>query len=215
MTLPDFLMTIFPFVLVGGLLLVLSCLLVPVVELKSSFALNTYPLRKQKIILYSALFLISIASVFDLVLYPIATIIVFVTLLITDRRALAKVDYGLLTTFTFIFIFVGNIGKIELIHSFLSSLTQEHTLLAAILISQITSNVPAAILLSGFTDNAHQLLKGVNIGGMGTLIASMASVISYKVYIGTYKEGSFRYLKLFTLWNLLFLFVLSVLGVLL
>lgn len=215
MTLGNFLMTIFPIVFAGGLLLALSCLLVPAMELQSPAVPSTSPLRKQKLILYSVLFLISIASVFDWIPYPIATVIIFATLWITNTQILAKVDYSLLATFAFIFIFVGNIGQIEVIYAFLSSITQDHTLFVAILTSQITSNVPAAVLLSGFTGNAHQLLTGVNIGGMGTLIASMASVISYKIYIGTYKKDNVKYLKLFTLWNLLFLIVLSVLGVLL
>ncbi len=215
MTLADFLMTIFPIVFVGGLLLVLCCLLVPAIELRSSVVANTSPLRKEKLILYSILFLISTASVFDWIPYPVAAIIIFTTLWMTNKQILAKVDYSLLATFAFIFIFVGNIGQIEVIHTFLSTITQDHTLFVAILTSQITSNVPAAVLLSGFTDNAHQLLTGVNIGGMGTLIASMASVISYKIYIGTYKKDNAKYLKLFTLWNLLFLIILSVLGVLL
>ncbi len=215
MNLADFLSAIFPIALAGGLLLALCCLLIPVIDLKSSPATDRLRLRKRNIVFYSVLFLISTASVFDWIPYSIAALIVFVALLITNKHILAKVDYSLLATFTFIFIFVGNIGKIDSIHSFLSSITQENTLLAAILTSQITSNVPAAILLSGFTDQAYQLLQGVNIGGMGTLIASMASVISYKIYIAKYRHESYRYLKLFTFWNLLFLVALSVLGILL
>ncbi len=213
--LPNFLLTMLPVVLVGGVLLAASCLVVPVSRWTPAPRQKGDPLRRRPILVYGALFLLSVAAVFDWLPYGWAVAAVVLTLLVMDRGALGKVDYSLLATFVCIFVFVGNLGRIGPIHAVLSRLTQGYTLWAGILTSQATSNVPAAILLSGFTDHARELLLGVNIGGLGTLIASMASVISYKLYTVVHKGESLRYLRLFTVWNLGFLAVLALVGTLL
>lgn len=116
---------------------------------------------------------------------------------------IAKVDYSLLLTFAAIFIFVGNLSRIDCINSFISGWAQRDATLTAVISSQFISNVPAAVMLSGFTDNAAGLLMGVNVGGMGTLIASMASVISYKLYMAVFPHGARHYLVLFAALNTL------------
>ena len=100
-----------------------------------------------------------------------------------DRKALKMVDYPLLFTFVFFFIFAGNMARIDAVRALFSSLLEKSTLLFSTLSCQIISNVPSAILLSQFTDNYRDLLVGVNIGGAGTLIASLASLITFREYI--------------------------------
>ena len=107
------------------------------------------------------------------------------------------------------FIFVGNIKRIPEISSFLHTAIEGRTLLTGILTSQVISNVPAAILLSGFTDDLPALLTGVNLGGLGTLIASLASLISFKFFVREYPEKKGKFLKVFTIWNLIFLVILT------
>lgn len=203
--LSDFFAAMLPIGLWGGILLAVSCFLIPLTPLKPLALQQAKPVQRKKLLLYCAFFFLSVAAVFDWLPYPIVTVILVAILIATDRKTLAKVDYSLLATFFLIFVFVGNLGNIPSVHAFLSSLTHQNTFLASVLSSQVISNVPAAILLSGFTDRAQQLLIGMNVGGLGTLIASMASVISYRIYTSTYKEGTLRYLKLFTFWNVLFL----------
>ena len=127
---------------------------------------------------------------------------------LTDRYLLRRADYGLLLTFIFFFIFIGNLKQLPAVSEALSRLIFGHELSAGLLLSQIISNVPAAMLLSGFTERYDALLLGVNIGGLGTPIASMASLISYKLYVQTAEARPGKYLGQFTLWNLLFLSVL-------
>ncbi len=131
---------------------------------------------------------------------------------LTDRSVLKKVDYSLLITFVSFFIFIGNMGRIEAVREFLSGILEGRELVIGFLSSQVISNVPAAVLLSGFTDNWKELLKGVNIGGLGTLIASMASLISYKLYVKEEPEKKSKYLLYFTGMNVLFAAVLLWVG---
>ena len=125
-------------------------------------------------------------------------------MLIFDRKTITKIDYCLLFTFVFLFIFIGNLGNIDYVSAFLQSAVRNNEVLVGVLSSQFLSNVPAAILLSAFTDNAKALLVGVNLGGLGTLIASMASLISFKL-IQKQNVNIKKYLLLFTLINLIFL----------
>ena len=123
-------------------------------------------------------------------------------------RTVKGVDFFLLLTFVSFFILIGNLQNIGTIRSFLEQVIQGREFLCAVIASQIISNVPAAMMLSGFSDNYAELLAGVNIGGLGTLIASMASLISYKIYAHNYNETKGKYLLLFTAVNIIFLFVL-------
>lgn len=162
-----------------------------------------------KTAIYLLLFALSIAIVFRGIPYWIGLIIIPIVLMIMDLEALKMVDYGLLFTFVFFFIFSGNLARIEVIRNLFSALLEKSTLLISVLSCQFISNVPSAILLSQFTDNYPELLLGVNIGGVGTLIASLASLITFREYTTHNPEKTRHYIKVFTIFNMAFLIVLT------
>ncbi len=166
--------------------------------------------QPKKTAFYLILFAITILMVFRLIPYYIVLPLVFVSVFFTDKDALRKVDYGLLFTFVAFFLLAGNIARIDAVNTFFSSLLEKNTLLTAIGSCQIISNVPSAILLSEFTDNYADLLRGVNIGGVGTLISSLASLITFREYTTHVKGKTLRYIGLFSLYNFGFLAVLTV-----
>ena len=166
-------------------------------------------LERRKTALYMLLFALSIAIVFRGVPYWIGLVIIPLVLWFTDRKALAQVDYPLLLTFVFFFIFSGNMGRIDVVRTFFSSILEKSTLLVSVLSCQVISNVPSSILLSRFTQNYSELLVGVNIGGAGTLIASLASLITFREYMSHNPGKSFYYIKMFSLFNFGFLIVLT------
>ena len=135
--------------------------------------------------------------------------IVAAALLVFDRKMLLRADFLLLLTFVAFFIFAGNLARLEAVDRLARRLLQGREYLTALLASQVISNVPAALLLSGFTDDARELLLGVDIGGLGTPIASLASLISLKLYAGSEDARTGRYLLVFTIINLLLLMILS------
>ena len=137
----------------------------------------------KQLMIYLALFLLCLLTVFRVILYPVTTAITVIVLLLVDRKLLRQIDYMLLLTFVCFFIVSENLGRVEGICTFLQQLLQSNTLLTAIGTSQVISNVPAAVILSGFTDAWKDLLAGVNIGGLGTPIASLASLITIKFYM--------------------------------
>lgn len=160
------------------------------------------------IVPYLLLLLLCLLVVFRILPYLPVLVIVAVAVLIVNRRLYLEVDYFLLFTFLFFFIFVGNLKRIPEISSLLAAAVEGRELLTGVLASQIMSNVPAAILLSGFTRDYSSLLTGVNLGGLGTLIASLASLISYKIFTREYPDSKGRFLLVFTFWNVLFLLFL-------
>lgn len=160
--------------------------------------------------IYVMLFALSIAIVFRGIPYWVGLIIIPVFLLFMDRKALRMVDYSLLCTFVFFFIFSGNMARIPLIRNFFSMLLQKSTLLVSVLSCQVISNVPTAVLMSQFTGNYRELLLGVNIGGVGTLIASLASLITYREYVNKNPGKTKRYVLLFTAYNFAFLLLLTI-----
>lgn len=160
-------------------------------------------------VLYLLLFAFSIVIVFRLIPYYIGLIVIPAVLLFADRKALRNVDYFLLLTFACFFVFSGNMARIDGVNRVLSSLMAKNPLFVSILSCQVISNVPSAILLSGFTTEYRALLYGVNIGGTGTLIASLASLITFRQYTALEPAGTKRYLGVFTLLNLLFLAVMT------
>ena len=162
-----------------------------------------------RVIIYLVLFAISILIVFRGIPYQIGLIIILISLLLLDRQALLSVDYGLLLTFVFFFIFSGNMARIGAVRDFFSFLLEQNTLIFSALSCQFISNVPSAILLSQFTDNYRELLLGVNIGGAGTLIASLASLITFKEYTKQDPGHTLRYIVKFTLFNFAFLIILT------
>ncbi len=159
-------------------------------------------------IIYLLLFALSIAIVFRGIPYWLGLIIIPSVLFFMDRSALKKVDYPLLLTFVFFFIFAGNMARIDLVRNAFGFLLEKNTLIFSALSCQCISNVPSAVLLSQFTDNWRELLLGVNIGGTGTLIASLASLITYREYAAHYPADVPRYLKMFSLFNFGFLGIL-------
>ena len=160
-------------------------------------------------VIYGVLFFLAIASVFNVIPYYIAAAVMVAAFLILDRDALAKVDYPLLITFVMFFIFAGNMSRIGAVEMLFSYLLEKGTMVFSILSCQVISNVPSAILLSRFTDNYSALLIGVNIGGTGTLIASLASLITFREYTKENPHGAGKYMLIFTGMNLLFLAVLT------
>ncbi len=132
---------------------------------------------------YGALFVLCLLTVFRMVPYLVTTAVVVLALLILDKKQIREIDFMLLLTFVCFFVVSENLGRVEAIRSFLQSLLETNTLLTAVGASQVISNVPAAVLLSAFTENWRELLAGVNIGGLGTPIASLASLITLKLYL--------------------------------
>ena len=161
--------------------------------------------EKKKCFVYLILFLICLLTVARVIPYWLGLVIVIIGMLLMDTKVLKNVDYSLLGTFVGFFIFIGNLGRIPVFHDFLSTIVEGHEIITAVLSSQVMSNVPAALLLSGFTQRYDLLLVGVNLGGLGTLIASMASLISYKYIAGEDRQMKGNYLFCFTVANLLFL----------
>lgn len=165
--------------------------------------------------LCGVLFAVNLLTVARVIPYGVSLGITLLGLLLADRTAFRRIDYSLLLTFAGFFIFIGNMGRLPAFHQFLQGIVSGHELSAGVLASQVISNVPAALLLSGFTEDLPALIVGVNLGGLGTLIASMASLISYKLIAREEPRRKGAYFLHFTLANICFLAVLLLLGVLL
>ena len=155
------------------------------------------------------LLILCLLVVFRILPYQPVLICVILVILVINRKLYLSVDYFLLLTFLCFFVFIGNMKRIPQVSELLVSVVQGRELLIGILTSQIISNVPAAILLAGFSSDFSALLTGVNLGGLGTLIASLASLISFKFFAKEYPDKKGAFLKEFTIWNLLFLLVLA------
>ena len=169
------------------------------------FKLNPY-----RTAIYLILFAFSIVIVFRVIPYQIGLIVIPLALLFLDRKALLKVDYSLLLTFVFFFIFAGNTSRIEVVRNLFSNLLEKNAFLFSVVSCQFISNVPSAILLSQFTSNYKALLLGVNIGGVGTLISSLASLITFSEYTKHNKGKGGRYIAFFSAFNFSFLIILSI-----
>lgn len=165
-------------------------------------------LNGKRTALYLALFALAIAIVFRGIPYWIGLIIIPAVLFFADRHALESVDYPLLFTFVFFFIFAGNMARMDAVRNFFSALLSKNTLLFSALSCQCISNVPSAILLSRFTGNYAELLIGVNVGGVGTLIASLASLITFREYVKHDPKSTRRYIAEFSAFNFGFLIIL-------
>ena len=189
-SLGDFFLLMLPYSLFSLLLVVvMTFILVSGKEkLKDNDRLVIQKLPIVKLVVYILLFLLNIMTVIGILDYLISLAITIVVMAVMDFKAYLKVDYNLLATFIFFFILIGNIGRIDTITGVLSGLVSSWPVPAAILSSQIISNVPAAMLLSAFTDNGKALVIGTNLGGLGTIIASMASLITYRFHASFAKE---------------------------
>jgi Na+/H+ antiporter NhaD/arsenite permease-like protein len=175
--------------------------------------LTEIPIKdRKKAIAWGIIFIVIIASIFGVINFQIPFLITMITLLILDRKLLFKIDFLLLLTFICFFIFIGNFSNTNAVHQLASKSLKNTTSVyfSSIFLSQLISNVPASILLSHFTTDWKPLLLGVNLGGLGTIIASLASVISYKLFIQENPHQSKTYLKKFSVYNFSFLVFLTV-----
>lgn len=204
MNMSDFLSTILPYALLSLVLVIISCFITGKGEINSASSDTKYKFSKIHICIFISLFILSLLTVFRIIPCIITVIITIIVLLISDRKTIFKIDYSLLFTFVFLFIFIGNLGEIKPISDFLKNVVNGNEVVVGVISSQVFSNVPAALLLSKFTENAHALLIGVNLGGLGTLIASMASLISFK-FVAKEKVNMGKYILTFTIVNIIFL----------
>lgn len=205
----DFVLTMLPLTLLSLFLLVLCCMLTKDVPLSGQMLPpiqgESFSMR-EKVTLSALLMLFAacLMTVFHVMPYWTVLGISLIWFVFFERDVLGKVDYSLLITFIFFFVFIGNMGRIPAMRDAIASILAGREMIVSFLCSQIISNVPAAVLLSGFTDHWKDLLFGVNIGGLGTLIASMASLISYKFFVQANEKAKGKYLKHFTIMNILF-----------
>ncbi|MBR5470895.1 MAG: anion permease [Oscillibacter sp.] len=155
----------------------------------------------KKLAVYGVLFVLCLLTVFHVLHYGVMTAAVLIAIAVMEPKLLRGLDIALLATFVCFFVVSGNLGRVEAVRAFLQELLNRSTLLTAVGTSQIISNVPAAVLLSGFTDQWRPLLEGVNLGGLGTPIASLASLITLKLYLRWPGAKAGRFLLVFTLAN--------------
>ncbi len=198
-----------PAFLLAVALLVLACVPIKPVKFKLDGNLPE-KLDSKKTVLYCAMFVFSILIVFRIIPFVLGLIVIPLILFFVDRDSLKMVDYSLLGTFFFFFIFSGNLARCDVVNSTISNFLSKDTLLVSVLSCQFLSNVPSAILLSHFTSDYPALLLGVNIGGTGTLIASLASLITFSEFKILYPTRTKKYLKIFTITNVVFLVILTV-----
>jgi Na+/H+ antiporter NhaD/arsenite permease-like protein len=203
----EFTLVMLPPFLISVALITICCLFVK----KESLTIENEQaaLPKMRTIVYSLLFVLSIVIVFRVIEFWIGLIVIPTVLLFLDRKALKDVDYGLLFTFVAFFIFAGNMARIPAVARLFSHLMDKNVLLVSALSCQVISNVPSSILLSQFTSDWKSLLVGVNIGGVGTLISSLASLITFREYTKHNEGKAGKYILLFSAFNFGFLFVLT------
>ena len=210
-SLPAFLKIMFPFSFAALVLLLVNILTMQDQKLEMKIKGDPKISDRKKLLIYLLLFIFAILTVARILDYRILLLVTILTIMIMDRRLFLNVDYSLLLTFVFFFVFVGNMGKMKVVSDALQVLVSGRVLLISVLASQFISNVPAAILLSGFTTDYKSLMIGTNLGGLGTLIASMASLISYKFYAEEFNDSKGRYIAVFSFWNMIYLVILFLL----
>ncbi len=203
-----------PYTLLSLLLLLISSCIIPRQMLQSntdSKSDTSGEITGIRLIMYVVLFALCLLCVLHILDYKILLIVVFICIAVLDTRTLLRPDYMLLLTFIAFFVLIGNIKNIDVVHNMLERVIEGRTVITSIVASQVISNVPAAVLLSGFTSDYTGLIIGTNLGGLGTLIASMASLISYKFYAAEADSQKGRYLLVFTVMNVIFLAALCIL----
>lgn len=225
----EFIGVMLPYTIVAGVLLVIAILLCckkqPISEVLLNEAAKTEEISEKAALkkgrnliknwVYITMFIFSLLVVAHILSFEQVLLAILLLVFNMDRPVLKQVDYCLLFTFIAFFIFTGNIGNIAMIRDALQQFVSGRELFVGVISSQAISNVPAALLLSGFTSDYRELLIGVNVGGLGTLIASMASLISYKIFAKEYNDQKGRYFRWFTVSNILFLIVLMVTAIIL
>ncbi len=213
----EFVLLMLPYTLVSFALLtfilLLFCRKEPIAPIPRQKAAPYKPKDKMCLVVYSFLFLLGILTVCRVIPYYVFLAACVLLIAVLDYKAFAGADYFLLLTFICFFIFIGNLGSLEAVRNWMQSLVNGREVLAGIVSSQFISNVPAALMLSGFIDSYALLVIGTDLGGLGTLIASMASLISYKYYARAFSgqkgdHSRAKYLLTFTYYNVIFLAVL-------
>lgn len=216
LTMGDFFRTMLPLTIASLAALTLLCLLLPKRTCTAKSAGNR-KIPGLPLVIYTAMFILCLLTVLRIVPDWLCLIITVCGVLIIDRKLVLKADYGLLATFVCFFVFVGNIARVEAVSEFFRSVMEGRELIISAALSQVISNVPAAVMLSGFTENSAPLLLGVNLGGLGTIIASLASLISFQFYRTSSGAKTGRYMLIFSLVNfglLAFLLIPALVGIL-
>lgn len=209
MSMGEFFSVTLPLWLISLVLVLLLCLRLP--KAKVEVFLGEKPiLYKEYLWLYIVLFIVCLAVVLRLISWVIMLLILIAAVAVKDRKRLKEADFMLLLSFVCFFVFSGNLARIPAVASALSSLLVGKELVTGAVTSQVISNVPSALLLSGFTTNCHELLLGVNIGGLGTPVASLASLISLKLYSHADTADTGRYMKTFLAVNAALLILLLI-----
>lgn len=209
-SLKDFLSLMFPYTLFCAIILVIF-IFIGYKQSKLNLQFQDIPLKhRQTIITYILLFLLSLLTVAGFIPHIFLLTVVIMYIFIKDRSLFLDIDYRLLFTFIFFFIFVGNIKHIESFNAFISGIIHGNERIISIMLSQLISNVPTAMLLSHYTQNINELIIGTNIGGLGTMIASMASLISYKQVVNQFPQYKKKYFIVFTLCNIVCLMIFIV-----
>lgn len=208
MSMGEFVMLMLPYTLVSAVLLCICVFRIKREPISPANNMEKGQASGKQIAVYIILFLLCILTVLRVIEWYVVTGIIILVALVMDKSVFKKTDYSLLLTFIAFFIFIGNMGEIDAVRKMLSSLIEGRELMVSVISSQVVSNVPAAILLSGFTSDYNSLIVGTNLGGLGTLIASMASLISYKQFANAYPQRKGSYFVQFTVSNVIFLVVL-------
>lgn len=207
MSLVEFIIMMLPLWLISLILVTIPVFMLKNEKISNVEGSNLPARRKKHEFIYGILFLLCLLTVVNVLPYYILLAIIIVVMLISDHTVLGSVDYMLLLTFVCFFLFIYNMKQIPWVVDILSSMVEGRVFIVGVLASQIISNVPAALLLSGFTDDIRALTLAVDAGGLGTLIASLASLISFKLY-GAFKEAKKgKYFLVFTLLNFLYLII--------
>jgi Na+/H+ antiporter NhaD/arsenite permease-like protein len=204
----DIFSTLLPYSALSLILLILSVYLLKTDKRILAKTFTDIMIDKKSLLLYMVLFTLCILTVLKVIPYLVLLPVILAVVSISDRNVLKKVDYSLLLIFVCFFITVGNLGRIDVIRAFLEHVTKGHELASSLLLSQVISNVPAAVLLSNYTGDYRSLLIGTDVGGLGTVIASLASLITFKIYLATEYARPSRYMLIFTIYNISFLIVL-------
>ena len=207
-----FLRAVGPLTIASLVLVLLGCLLVKKEPVAAQEAGENKKIAALPLWLHGAQFIVCLLSVLNVLPKWASFVFVLISTLIYDRKLIARVDYALLATFICFFVFVGNLGRVDAVSSLLSGVIAGREMEVGIIASQVISNVPAALMLSGFTEDAAALMRGVDLGGLGTLVASLASLISFKLYMKAPGAKAGKYLAVFTAMNAVFLAVLYALA---
>ena len=208
MTITEFASVMLPLMVTGTILMLAVTLMIGKGKIEITPLENHGEKDNRFVAVMVVMFILSIAAVLGFVPYQLVVVLVFLSILLMKPKVLKKVDYGLLLTFVFLFIFTGNLSQIEAVSDFLGGLMEQDACLTTVVACQFISNVPATITLSGFTTDWAGVLAGVNIGGFGTPIASMASIISLRFYSMIAHSNTKRYLAFFLVMNFLVVAVL-------